>query len=86
MTPDANTHVLPCRPTVSCTADFATPGTLEVEVGYLFSRDASYDTTRGFPFLVKLTLSKLLQVQVDRTLACIFIQCGVANLLLLNRG
>jgi len=62
--PDATTHIAPCRPTVSCTADFANPGTLEVEVGYLFARDASYDTTRGFPFLIKLTLSKLLQIQV----------------------
>jgi hypothetical protein len=62
--PDATTHVVPCRPTVSCTADFASPGTLEVELGYQFARTSDYAATRSFPFLIKLTLSKLLQFQL----------------------
>jgi hypothetical protein len=64
LTPDATTNIAPCRPTVSCTADFAAPGTFEVEVGYLYARTYHYATTRSFPFLLKLTLSKLLQLQV----------------------
>jgi hypothetical protein len=61
--PDARDHAAPCRPTISCTADFASPGTLEAEVGYLAAKgDASY--VRSSPFLLKLTLSKLLQLQV----------------------
>jgi hypothetical protein len=63
VTPDASDHVLPCRPTISCIADLATPGTLEVEAGYNYARTASYFETRSFPFLLKLTLSKLLQLQ-----------------------
>jgi hypothetical protein len=48
---------------VSCTAELATPGTLEVEAGYNF-QGSSAVATRNFPFLLKLTLSKMLQLQV----------------------
>ena len=65
VTPDATTHVLPCRPTISCTADIAAPGTLEVEVGYNYARSDPFVEDRNFPFLIKLTLSKLLQLQVE---------------------
>ncbi len=61
--PDANDHALPCRPTVSCTADLAPPGTLEVEVGYNFQGNSAF-ASRSFPFLLKQTLSKMLQLQV----------------------
>lgn len=61
--PIATDQALPCRPTVSCTADFAKPGTLEVEAGFQAARgDFAY--TRNFPFLFKVTATKLLQLQV----------------------
>jgi hypothetical protein len=49
---------------VSCTADIAAPGTLEVESGWLFS--GLNDKTRewSYPFLLKQTLTKSLQLQV----------------------
>ncbi len=61
--PDDRDHALPCRPTVSCTADLAAPGTLEVEAGYYAEKSlATY--TRNAPFLLKQTVSKLLQLQL----------------------
>jgi hypothetical protein len=62
--PDARDHALPCRPTVSCTADIAAPGTLEVEGGLLFSRLTGATREWSYPFLLKQTLTKLLQLQV----------------------
>ena len=62
--PDASDQALPCRPTISCTADCAKPGTLELEACYLYARTGDYATTRNFPFLLKLTLSKMLQAQI----------------------
>jgi hypothetical protein len=62
--PDVNDHALPCRPTVSCTADIATPGTLEVEGGLQASRLSEQTRAWSYPFLLKQTLSKLLQLQV----------------------
>ncbi len=62
--PDDRDHVAPCRPTVSCTADLAAPGTFEVETGVQSSRNAFSVTTLTTPFLLKQTLSKLLQIQV----------------------
>jgi hypothetical protein len=62
--PDARDHAFPCRPTVSCTADIAAPGTLEVESGLLFN--GLNDKTRewSYPFLLKQTLTKQFQLQV----------------------
>jgi len=62
--PNASDHTLPCRPTISCTADFATPGTLELEAGGLASRAENQTQTTSFPFLLKLTLSKMFQAQI----------------------
>jgi hypothetical protein len=62
--PDARDHALPCRPTVSCTADIAAPGTLEVESGLLFSKLDRQAREWSYPFLLKQTLTKLVQVQV----------------------
>jgi hypothetical protein len=62
--PDARDHALPCRPTVSCTADIAAPGTLEVEGGLLFNRLGDATREWSYPFLLKQTLTKLVQLQV----------------------
>ena len=57
-------RVLPCRPTISCSADIVPPGTVEVEAGYA----ARYVRPDGFvhaePLLLKLTLLDWLQAQV----------------------
>jgi hypothetical protein len=55
---------VPCRPTVSCTADFATPGTLEVEAGYQAAQAVPATTTTNVPFLLKQTITKLFQLQL----------------------
>jgi len=62
-TPTARDKALPCRPTVSCTADLAAPGTLEVEAGWLTAK-GDFGSTKNAPMLVKLTLTKLVQLQV----------------------
>jgi len=62
--PDARDHALPCRPTVSCTADIAAPGTLEVEGGMLFSRLGDPANEWSYPFLLKQTLTHRIQMQV----------------------
>jgi hypothetical protein len=54
----------PCRPTVSCTADLAAPGTLEAEIGGFFSKLGADDRLLSFPFLLKQTLTEALQLQV----------------------
>jgi len=60
---DGDMRVLPCRPTISCSADLVPPGALEIEAGY----GARFVRYRGFihsePVLVKLTLLSWLQVQ-----------------------
>ena len=53
-------HVAPCQPTVTCTADLAAPGTLELELGY----QVKSGITQTTPFLVKLPLAHWLEVQV----------------------
>jgi hypothetical protein len=57
-------RVLPCRPTISCSADIVPPGTVEVEAGYA----GRYVQPDGFvhtePLLLKLTLLPWLQAQV----------------------
>jgi hypothetical protein len=58
-------HVLPCRPTVSCTADLAPPGTLEIELGYQAVRDdATGNVTQSTPVLVKLPVAHWLELQL----------------------
>jgi hypothetical protein len=56
-------RVLPCRPTISCSADLVPPGALEVESGYA----GTFVRNRGFvhsePLLLKLTLVPWLQAQ-----------------------
>jgi hypothetical protein len=62
--PDARDHAFPCRPTVSCTADIATPGTLEAEGGLLFSGAKGPTREWSYPLLLKQTLTRWLQFQV----------------------
>jgi hypothetical protein len=61
--PGGRDRVLPCRPTIACTADLVPPGTFEVEAGY-FYRQAGAAAQRSFPFLLKLTLDPLAQLQI----------------------
>ncbi len=55
-------RVLPCRPTVTCTAELSDPGTLELELGYQWRRDGG--DTQTTPFLLKLPLARWLEVQL----------------------
>jgi hypothetical protein len=58
-------HVAQCRPTVSCTADLAPTGTLEVEIGYQLRRaDGTGTVTQSTPILVKLPVASWLELQV----------------------
>jgi hypothetical protein len=61
--PSDEDRVLPCRPTIACTADVVAPGTFEVETGYIYRRATTGDTQRALPVLFKLTLLPWLQVQ-----------------------
>ncbi|MGD0676890.1 MAG: hypothetical protein ABSC94_15865 [Polyangiaceae bacterium] len=56
-------HALPCRPTISCTADIVSPGDLEVEAGFSRAHGASAQLWT-FPLLVKQSVTKWLQIQV----------------------
>jgi hypothetical protein len=60
--PDDRAKALPCRPTVSCTAELAAPGVLELETGAIYT---SVTGTRALavPFLVKQTVASFLQLQ-----------------------
>ena len=49
--PDLREHALPCRPTVSCTADIAALGTLELESGLLSSKLSEQARVWSYPFL-----------------------------------
>jgi len=62
--PGASDAVKPCRPTVSCTADLAAPGTLEIESGVFASRNESGTRAWSTPFLIKSTVLKPLQIQL----------------------
>src|SRR5262249_28224791 len=57
-------RVLPCRPTIACTADLVAPGTLEIEAGYVYRRAAGGAAQRTWPFLIKLTVAPWVQIQV----------------------
>jgi len=54
--PDARDHALPCRPTVSCTAEITAPGTLEVEGGLLFSKLTGATREWSYPVLLGMTI------------------------------
>lgn len=58
------TVALPCRPTVSCTADIAAPGTTEIEAGMFASRIDDRARAWTYPFLFKQTLASWFQLQV----------------------
>jgi Putative MetA-pathway of phenol degradation len=62
--PDARDSAHPCRPTISCTADLTSPGTLEVEAGELASVASGGGHEASFPILLKQTLTPLVQLQV----------------------
>jgi hypothetical protein len=62
--PGAADHALPCRPTVSCTADIVAPGALEAEVGAFYARLGGDDRQWSYPFLLKQTFTRLLQLQL----------------------
>jgi hypothetical protein len=62
--PDDHDRVLRCRPTIACTAELASPGTLEVETGYIDRAAGAGAAQRSFPFLLKLTLATWGQVQI----------------------
>ena len=62
---DDDLRVAPCRPTVTCTADLAPPGELELELGYQLRRvDEGGAFEQATPFLVKLPLARWVEVQV----------------------
>jgi hypothetical protein len=61
--PDDTDRALPCRPTIACTADFARPGTFEVEAGWSAMKQGNERVT-SFPFLLKQTFTPMLQLQV----------------------
>jgi len=57
-------QALPCRPTIACTADIVPAGTVELEAGVLrrqFPGDGAQWTA---PFLIKLTVTPRLQIQI----------------------
>ena len=56
--------VVPCRPTVTCTADLAPPGTLEIELGYQLRLPEAGATQQSVPVLAKLPLRKWLELQL----------------------
>jgi hypothetical protein len=56
-------RVLPCRPTISCSADIVPPGAAEVEAGYAARRVAEGGYVQTEPLLLKLTLLRWLQLQ-----------------------
>jgi len=60
---DEHHRVLPCRPTVSCTADLVPPGSLEIEAGYLARRVPRAGYVHSQPLLLKLSLLERLQLQ-----------------------
>jgi hypothetical protein len=61
---DDGMKVLPCRPTISCSADIVPTGALEIEVGYAARRVRPDGFFHVQPLLLKLTVLRWLQVQV----------------------
>jgi hypothetical protein len=62
--PEEPIRVLPCRPTISCSADIVPPGVLEVELGYGARRVRLGGFVSTQPVLVKLTALPWLQFQL----------------------
>jgi hypothetical protein len=62
--PDRRDTSRPCRPTVSCTAEIVSPGTLEVEAGAAASKLAKGSRLLALPFLLKQSVTPLLQLQL----------------------
>ncbi len=62
--PTEQDKAAPCRPTVSCTADMASPGITELEAGYLYRSEGSAGNQSSIPFLVKFTNASWSQIQV----------------------
>src|SRR6266849_4753786 len=60
---EGKTEVLPCRPTIACTAQIEAPGVLVLEAGYL-RKDLAGGTQHSVPFLLKLSLDERLQLQL----------------------
>lgn len=56
--------MLPCRPTVSCTADIVPPGAIEIEAGYLARRAPPRGYIHAEPLLIKLSLTEWVQLQL----------------------
>ncbi len=57
-------RVRPCRPTISCSADLVPPGAVEIELGYAPRSVRPGGWIHTEPILLKLTLTRWLQVQV----------------------
>jgi hypothetical protein len=57
-------QAVPCRPTIACTADFVPPGTFEIEAGALYRRLPGGVGQWTSPLLLKLTVTRQLQLQV----------------------
>jgi hypothetical protein len=62
--PDQDTRALPCRPTITCTADLTQPGVFEIELGFITRRLGSGNFQYATPLLLKLTLAEWVQLQV----------------------
>ena len=62
--PEARHRVLPCRPTIACTADIVEPGALEIEAGWLARRVRSAGFQHAQPILVTLSVSRWFQLQL----------------------
>ncbi len=62
-TPVDQDQAQPCRPTITCTAEFAPPGSLEVEAGAAFAHGAHLEEWT-VPFLLKQTFASWFQLQV----------------------
>jgi hypothetical protein len=75
--PDQDTHTVPCRPTITCTADLVQPGALEIEIGFIARRLGSGDFQYSTPLLLKLTLAEWVQLQLG-TGGGIFVPTGTA--------
>jgi hypothetical protein len=61
--PEAEVSVLPCRPTIACTAEIVPQGTVEVETGYA-QRRGTGDAIGSLQALVKYSVTDRVQLQV----------------------
>jgi hypothetical protein len=62
-TAHADDRVVPCRPTVTCTAELAPPGELEVELGYQLRRVSDH-FEHAAPLLIKLPIASWVEAQL----------------------